>query len=429
MTGSDEPSAASELSSLSGSGFERLGPSGSPAGGSISHRLEPESGEAIAESLKILQAHEEPVLVAGGMTKLESMNPVRDTRILLSCRGLSGIDELDAEDGVVRARSGTPLAEMAAAADRAGWLLPLDPPGEGGTLGGALATGMCGPRRRGFGAVRECVLGLETVLGSGERTRCGARVVKNVTGYDMAKLYVGSFGTLAVIEGAWLRLQPKPRSTRSLALSPSRGDEPFALALEAARRTSARAVALVSADLASSEPGLGPTPELDARWKLMVEFSGDEAVTREDAEWLGGRGPSVPLGPEAIDALGGLQASKEERTLRARIHLLPSALRIVCERLQQAGLRLVVYPEPAVIYAFFEPEAGADPSWLPAKLAVIEEVTARLAAPWVVESLPAWGYAAHDVFMGGFATPLMETLKGRFDPGRILNRGCLIGVL
>ncbi len=80
----------------------------------------------MANCLKILAEHQEPALIAGGMTKLDAMNRVRDTRLLLSCRGLSGIDELDVGDGVLRARPGTPLTELATAVDEAGWLLPLD---------------------------------------------------------------------------------------------------------------------------------------------------------------------------------------------------------------------------------------------------------------------------------------------------------------
>ena len=85
-----------------------------------------------------------------------------------------------------------------------------------------------------------------------------------------------------------------------------------------------------------------------------------------------------------------------------------------------------MYPEPAVVYAFFEPEPDLDSSWLPHMLAMIEDSLSGLGASWVIESLPDWGYAVRDVFRGGSVPALMEVLKQRFDPGRILNRGCFV---
>ena len=177
------------------------------AGSQLRARVEPADGEALALCLDVLSGRGEPVLVMGSGTRMDLGNPARGVSLGLSSRRLNGITEFDAADGVIQVLAGTPLSELSRRVESEGWLLPLDPSGAGGTVGGALATADCGPRQRGFGPVRDAVLGIDTVLASGERTRCGARVVKNVTGYDLAKLYVGSLGTLAVIEKAWLRLK------------------------------------------------------------------------------------------------------------------------------------------------------------------------------------------------------------------------------
>jgi len=429
MSDFSEPAAVAELESLSGSGFKRTDPPCVWAGSSLGYEVGPESPEKLAEVMKILSAHAEPVLVTGGTTQLDSINAVRKTQIRLSCRPLSGIDECDSADGVMRARAGTSIEEMTRVAAEAGWVLPMDTLSEASTLGGALATGMGGPRRLGFGAVRDNVLGIETTLATGERTHCGARVVKNVTGYDMAKLYIGSFGSLAVLEGAWIRLKPKVESVNSLALSLEENEESFRLAIAASRRTSTRAVVLLSETLASQSPELGPQPKKSAPWRLIVECGGDEVVTQHDSHWLSEKATSQAVSPKAMDALGSLQRFPRPEGLRVRLHLLPSDLGIACRQLRKGGFDVLAYPEPTVVYASLCADSESDPDWLPGALAMIEGIASRVKANWVIESLPPSGYQGRDVFRAGETLPLMRTLKEQFDPKSILNRGCFAGNL
>ena len=429
MSEISEPTAIAELEGLSGSGFRRTDPAGVWAGSSFGYELGPESAEKLSEVMKILSAHAEPVLVTGGTTQLGSINAVRETQIRLSSHLLSGVDECDAADGVMLARAGTSIQELTRVAADAGWVWPMDTLSEAGTLGGALATGIEGPRRLGFGAVRDNVLGIETTLATGERTHCGARVVKNVTGYDMAKLYIGSFGSLAVIEGAWIRLKPKAESVNSMALSLEENEESFGLAIAASRRTSTRAVALLSESLASLSPELGPQPKRGAPWRLMVECGGDEVVTRHDSEWLSEKATSQTVSSEALDALGGLQQFPQAEGLRVRLHLLPSGLETACRELREAGLGVLAYPEPTTVYAFFCADSDSDPDWLPTALAVVEGVASRVRANWVIESLPRSGYQGRDLFRASETLPLMHALKEQFDPKNILNRGCFAGNL
>ena len=409
------------------------------AGCRLGLRIEPESGEALSAALAALSREGVPAIVRGGGSRLNLGNPARAARVLLCCRGLSGVDEFDAADGVLHAAAGTPLAQIAAQARRAGWELPLDPPGENATLGGALASAIGGPRRLGFGPTRDSVLGLEVVLASGQRTRCGGRVVKNVTGYDLAKLYVGSLGTLGVIEGAWLRLQPAPRQVlvRVLELRGAGGD--FELAIQAARRPSARAVALVSPGMVSRSRVLRELGAGAAAWLLVCEFAGDVSVCREDSAWLG-PGRAGPDESEAsVDAVRALQADLPQGGVRARLHLLPSSLEASCRRLHGAGAELLVYPLPGVVHATFGPPpatAGVSPgsepggAWPEVALGVLDEVRRRADAGLVLEDLPEPLRADRDVF-GDAASSLglMRALKQRFDPQGILNPGRLVGAL
>jgi len=131
---------------------------------------------------------------------------VVDTRVL------HGIVDYAPTELVVTARAGTPLAELDAALRNANQMLAFEPPqfGPGATLGGAVAAGLSGPRRPYAGAVRDFVLGLRVIDGTGTLLRLGGRVMKNVAGFDVARLMTGALGTLGVITEVSLKCLPRP---------------------------------------------------------------------------------------------------------------------------------------------------------------------------------------------------------------------------
>ena len=136
----------------------------------------------------------------------------------LSTRAHSGILDYRPEELVVTARGGTPLGELVATVSAQGQLLPFDPPrfsGEG-TLGGAIASGLTGPARPWRGSIHDAVLGVELINGLGERLRFGGSVMKNVAGYDVSRLVVGSFGTLGVVLSASVRVLPAPAAEETV---------------------------------------------------------------------------------------------------------------------------------------------------------------------------------------------------------------------
>jgi glycolate oxidase FAD binding subunit len=385
--------------------------------------LRPADGEALARTLVVLAELQLPVVVRGGGTRLAVGNPPRGARLLLSTEELTGIEELDSEDGVVNVAAGTRLSDVARAVNAEGWELPLEPAARAGTVGGALASAGSGPRRLGFGPPRDCVLGLSVALPSGERTRCGGRVVKNVTGYDLAKLYTGSNGTLGVIESAWLRLQPLPESRRALvAVLPSDAAGVFGFALEAARQGSARSVALASPALAEAvAPGSGD----GSGWLLAAEYAGEAPLVARDADWLEGRlarlGSSATPADGVIDRIGELQTTGD---LRARMAVLPSRVEQACAPLSAAGIACVAHPGLALVYAF---AAAADSS---AALATVDAAAAAVHADLLLEALPLPSKGSRDVFGDpGDRLPLLSALKSSFDPAGILNPGRFQGRL
>ena len=223
--------------------------------------LHPGDAPALARAVGALAASGLAALVRGGGTHMQLGNPPRRADVVLSTRRLAGVLAFDPGEGVCRVAAGTPLEALRAEVNAGGWELPLDPPGQGSTVGGALAAAAIGPRALGFGLPRDLVLGLDVVLADGTPTRCGGRVVKNVTGYDLAKLYTGSLGTLGVIAAAWLRLRPRPERVLVMEAPLAGVDAALGQGLAAARLASARAAALELA------PG--------GAARLVVELAGD----------------------------------------------------------------------------------------------------------------------------------------------------------
>lgn len=167
----------------------------------------------------------EPLLIQGRGTKLGMLRPVQAGRSL-STRNLTGITLYSPQELIVSARAGTTVAELETTLQTGGQHLIAEPPdfsallGPGErTIGGVVAANLSGPRRVAWGAMRDHVMGVRAVNGSGETIRSGGRVLKNVTGLDLCKLLSGSHGTLAVLTEITLKVLPAPERTGSLVFS------------------------------------------------------------------------------------------------------------------------------------------------------------------------------------------------------------------
>ncbi|MEN8159257.1 MAG: hypothetical protein ABFS41_04200, partial [Myxococcota bacterium] len=258
------------------------------------------------------------------------------------------------------------------------------------------------------------VLGLGVVLASGERIRCGGRVVKNVTGYDLAKLFVGSFGSHGVIEWAWLRLRPAPEATRVLVAEV----DAYAIALEAARRPSARAAAVVAPALLEAE---GPGR------RLLVELAGDAAAVAQDAAWLEAEFDAREGEAAALERVREAQAAGP---LRIRIAALPGELPAVANVLRGAGGELLVHPARGLAWARFALAGPDDEAGVDRALAAATRAAAGASGRRRIEEAPLGARVGREVFGGADASLALErALKAQYDPLGILNPGRFVGGL
>jgi glycolate oxidase FAD binding subunit len=155
-----------------------------------------------------------PIVPVGGGTSFERETLRRAGAVKVHTRGLDRVVEFAARDMTVTVEAGIPIAKLDEVLRQEGLRLPIDiPQCDRATLGGALAANASGPRRFGLGTFRDYVIGLAAIKADGVVFHSGGRVVKNVAGYDLCKLLVGSMGTLAIVSQVTLKLKPMPEAS------------------------------------------------------------------------------------------------------------------------------------------------------------------------------------------------------------------------
>ena len=174
---------------------------------------------ALVDQLRAASANRTPLRIVGGDTKRFYGRPVNGT--VLSVAGHSGIVSYDPAELVITARAGTLLAEIAEALAAKGQHLPFEPPafGSAATIGGTVAAGLAGPSRHAAGPVRDYILGTRVLSGDGRVLRFGGEVMKNVAGYDVARLMAGSLGILGVLLDVSIKVLPRAPASRTLELA------------------------------------------------------------------------------------------------------------------------------------------------------------------------------------------------------------------
>ncbi|GIW29031.1 MAG: 2-hydroxy-acid oxidase [Meiothermus sp.] len=227
-----------------------------------------------AEVQEAIRAHSR-VRARGGGSKPALSTPTEDQTVL-EMRGLSGVKEYDPGEYVLVARAGTPLAEVERLLAQHGQYLPFDPPlvEQGATLGGTVAAGLSGPMRQRYGGVRDFILGVQFVDGTGQLVRAGGKVVKNAAGFDLPKLMVGSLGRLGLLTELAFKVFPYPKATATLRVAFPK----LEAALEALYRLAGSSIELYALDLeppATLALRLGGLPEaLPARLERLTAFMG-----------------------------------------------------------------------------------------------------------------------------------------------------------
>lgn len=176
----------------------------------------PASAAEISEILKLASCEGWSVRPAGGMTWLKSSSD-RATNLIVNISRLNKIIEHEPADLIAITQAGVKLTDFNAKLAENGQWLPLDPPDDGrATIGGVVATGLGGAQQFGYGRPRGSVIGMKVVLADGSTINMGGRVVKNVAGYDLCKLFTGSYGTLGIITEVNFKLRPRPAREASV---------------------------------------------------------------------------------------------------------------------------------------------------------------------------------------------------------------------
>jgi glycolate oxidase FAD binding subunit len=375
-----------------------------------------------------------PVVSWGGGTAAGVGNPAARAGLVLGLRRLNRLLEHEPGDLTVTAQAGMTVAELQTALRARGQWLSLDPgDAERATLGGVIAANASGPRRHLYGTARDLLIGVTIVTADGALVRGGGKVVKNVAGYDLPKLFVGSYGTLGVIVEATLKLRPLPDVEALVAVRFERLKDAGA-AVRAVGASDLIPTALELLDGAASGPLGFPSPAS----ALVVGFDG----LAEQVEWQASELAQLvaPLGGRDVRRLPAA-AWPRLATVAREAHATPAAVMrlavlptLVTETMEhgaegarQRGLQSAWSAHAGVgvvTAALFTDRPQQAPAAVAAVLAEWREMAragggyATLEwAPLAVKSqLPVWD----DL---GAAGRLMQRIKAQLDPKGILNPG------
>lgn len=357
----------------------------------------------------------------GHGTQLDLGNPPRSVDLLLSTERLIGVGEHAPGDLVARVHAGTSLADFQNILAPAGQMLAIDPPDPGASIGGLIATNHSGPRRFRYGTIRDLLIGITVVLADGTIAKAGGKVVKNVAGYDLSKLFTGSLGTLGVIVDATFRLHPRPPSARlaqlvvtdpnaaGRAVTSIAGSQLTPTAIEIGGDAREQTVAVLFEGLETAvDEQVAATVAILERFGFTRALTGDAA--RKSVEGA---------------ALEGLA----EESLCLKVSHLPADLALVLILITEtlgrwdASFRFWGHAGSGILYLSLGPlEISAAQAVVATLRTKIREgaVVVFRADPAVKAELELWG----DV---GSALPLMRRVKDQFDPAGILNAGRFVG--
>lgn len=401
--------------------------------------LEPQTESELADALRAANDAGESVVAVGGGTLLGIGNAPRRYDVALSTGRLSAVHVYDHRDLTIGVGAGLRLAQLSATLAQHRQFVPLDAPlAARATVGGTLAAGWLGPRRATYGRPRDLLIGTETVLADGTYARAGGMVVKNVSGYDLSKLYVGVLGTLGVIVRANFKTLPMPQAFRlAIARLPER------TRMRAAANVQQLQIEPTAALLFDGFRDVLPF-ELGAEGALALVFEGTstgvERATRDLRSALGAAGVPetriVDTGAHETFAriLESYLATIAGRSLTLR-SLGPPANAI--ER--ESSAREAVSPTPALLDTIVDLRCGDVIArvFVDGKLdrlavrGTLSDAVSTLRAKLPEATMLTRGVDLDGEIDGWGALPpsigLMREIKARFDPRGTLAPGRLVG--
>ena len=354
-----------------------------------------------------------PLRITAGGCWLDAGRPVRNAAPL-SLAGDDAIVEYVPGDLTLTARAGASLAEIARVTAAEGQWFAVEPFGAAtGTLGATIATGSAGPLAHAFGTPRDNVLGIEAVTGIGDVVRAGGRVVKNVAGFDLTRLFTGAWGTLAVITEATVRLRARSEREETLAIAlPAESEMETWLAKLRALPFSALALEMVNGAM-SRALGLGD------RALLLARLGGNADSLRAQLQAMRALGDAVPAPESTWRALAEIEPAG---AAVARVSASPSRLHALWARLAPGasdspadGSLVHASVGRGIVRCIHRASTGVSlASWL--------EHIARTEGTHIFERLPASDW---EKIPSRVDDPLSRAVRAAFDPQRVLNRGIL----
>jgi glycolate oxidase FAD binding subunit len=361
----------------------------------------PCSPQELASQLMDANSKRQSLTVCGNSTKTRMGGPIGNSDVSITTSRLNRVLEYDPRDLVVSAEAGISYRELSRVLAEHRQMIPLDPPfWDRATIGGIVAANTAGPRRRLYGTARDLVIGMTFATLEGKLIRSGGLVVKNVAGLDMAKLMIGSFGTLAAIAVVNFRVHPMPEGTRTFVRQFDQIDKVMA----ARNQVLQSRLQPVAIDILKSSAG----------YRLLVQAAGSRRVLdRYSREFEGAQAL------EGEEEVALWQKIREFTPQFLAEHEEGAVVRVSCP-LSDVGRVLESLPTPAlaragsgVCYGCFASASEILDS--PVGKRVIEFAPQRFR-----EGQELWPQPGNDFAM-------MKKIKQMFDPQGLLNRGRLYG--
>lgn len=392
--------------------------------------VEPGTEEEVAAVLAFADREGLKVLMRGGGTQLSLGFPPTGGDILLSTVRLNHLVEHAPHDMTATVEAGLPLTTFQASLAPARQWLALDPVlGKASTIGGIIATNASGPRRLRYGGVRDQLIGIRVVLPDGTVAKGGGKVVKNVAGYDLPRLFTGTLGTLGVIVAATFRLYPLAAASGTVVLT-----APDAAPLcDLAVRVNDSTLAPTVLDILSPTTGDGAC-RLIARFEMEQEAAEDQAAIllkmagslNTTAQTIAG-GAEEQLWSEVAAHVAAPGSAEATLLLKASVLLTEVAhwVESLQSTIQRARLsaRWRAHAGHGLIFV----RLSGDTAALVAAVEALRQAATRRQGSLVVLEAPPALLRQLDVWGPTPALEVMRRLKARFDPHATLNPGRFVG--
>ncbi|OKH18825.1 FAD-binding oxidoreductase [Hydrococcus rivularis NIES-593] len=388
----------------------------------------PKNQESLSEIIKFASEKRFSVLPCGSGSKLRWGGLVKDARLVVSTQHLDRIIEHAVGDLTVTVEAGVKLADLQKLLSQSHQFLPLDPAyPESATIGGIVATADSGSWRQRYGGVRDMVLGLSFVRADGQIAKAGGRVVKNVAGYDLMKLFTGSYGTLGIISQVTFRLYPIPEASQTIVLTGETN------AIAAATQTllmsglAPTAAQMLSGSLVNRLE-IGKEIGLAIRFQSIVESVKEQIGQVESVARQLGLKTSSYCDRDETNLWQKLQqitrVPSSENAVTCKIAVRPNAASKIleqCDRItnNQGAIAINISSGLGQLHC-----QHGEINQIQKMRSLCQEhqgfLTILEAPISVKKQLDQWGYT-------GNALEMMRQIKQKFDPNNIFSPGCFVG--